>query len=156
MTKNKVLILLDGSEFRKKILPYIGRFLRPEENNLILFRVGEPPQTVYPVDGMFYIDLQTLDDMYGDEAKATITVQMREELLATKEALEEAGYTVSSEVRLGNVAQEALDYIHTHGIDLVAMTTRGRTGLSKALYGSIAEYVLRRVTIPVLLVRAPD
>lgn len=156
MTKNKVLILLDGSEFRKKILPHIGRFIRPEENNLILFRVGEPPQTVYPIDGMFYIDLQTLDDMYGDEAKATITVQMREELLATKEALEEAGYTVSREVRLGNVAGEALDYIYKHGIDLVAMTTRGRAGLSKALYGSIAEYILRRVTIPVLLVRSPD
>lgn len=57
MTKNKVLILLDGSEFRKKILPHIGRFIRPEENQLILFRVGKPPQPLYPYDDLFYIDL---------------------------------------------------------------------------------------------------
>ena len=156
MTKNKVLILLDGSEFRKRILPHIRRFLRPEENSLVLFRVGEPPQTIYPIDGMYFIDLQTLHDVYDDETQATIALQIREELLETKKALEEAGYTVSREVRLGNVAREALNYIHDHGIDLVAMTTRGRTGLSKALYGSIAEYILRRVTIPVLLVRSPD
>lgn len=156
MAKNKVLILLDGSEFRRRILPHIRRFIQPEENSLILLRVGEPPQTVYPIDGMFYIDLQTLHDIYDDESKTTITSQLRDELLETKEALEEAGYQVSREVRLGNIAQEALDYIHRHNIDLVAMTTRGRTGLSKALYGSIAEYILHHVTIPVLLVRAPD
>ncbi|MEZ4709924.1 MAG: universal stress protein [Caldilineaceae bacterium] len=156
MTKNKVLILLDGSEFRHRILPHIRRFIRPEENSLILFRVGEPPQTVYPIDGMFYVDLQTLHDLYDDETKATITSQMRDELLETKEALEGAGYSVSREVRLGNVAQEALDYIYRHKIDLVAMTTRGRSGLSKALYGSVAEHILRHVTIPILLVRSPD
>ena len=151
-----MLILLDGSEFRERILPHIRRFIRPEENKLILLRVGEPPQTVYPVDGMFYIDLHTIAELHDDQKKDTITSQLRDELLATKEALEEVGYTVSREVRLGYVAQEALDYIHAHHIDLVAMTTRGRTGLSKALYGSIADYILRHVTIPVLLVRSPD
>ena len=156
MTKNKVLILLDGSEFRQRILPHIRRFIKPDENSLVLFRVGEPPQTVYPIDGMFYNDLQTLHELYDDETKATITSQLRDELLATKGALEAVGYQVSREVRLGNIAQEALDYIHTNHIDLVAMCTRGRTGLSKALYGSVAEYILRNVTIPVLLVRSPD
>lgn len=118
--------------------------------------MDELPKAVYPLDGMFYIDLQTIYEIEDDQTKGAITAKLREELLATKQALEDAGYTVSREVRLGNVAREALNYIHAHGIDLVAMTTRGRTGLSKALYGSIAEYILRHVTIPVLLVRSPE
>ncbi len=51
MAKSKVLILLDGSEFRERILPHVRRFLRPEDNALILFRVAEHPRQVYFPEG---------------------------------------------------------------------------------------------------------
>ena len=38
---------------------------------------------------MFYVDLHTMSEIQDDQAEATITSQLREELLATKEALEE-------------------------------------------------------------------
>jgi nucleotide-binding universal stress UspA family protein len=41
--------------------------------------------------------------------------------------------------------------IRYHHIDLVAMTTHGRTGLRRVLLGSVAEHVLRHITVPVLL-----
>jgi nucleotide-binding universal stress UspA family protein len=38
-------------------------------------------------------------------------------------------------------------------VDLVAMTTHGRSGISRLIFGSVAEQVLRHVSVPVLLVR---
>lgn len=150
MAKSKVLILLDGSEFREQILPHVRRFLRPEDNELILFRVGEHPRQVYFPEGPILVDI--LDE----QAEAALTAQIRDEMLSTKQMLEEAGYEVHREVRLGSVAQQIVRFIQRAGIDLVAMTTYGRTGFSKLLYGSIAQHVLQHVTIPILLLRAPE
>lgn len=44
----------------------------------------------------------------------------------------------------------------TNGIDLIAMTTRGRCGLTKLLLGSVVDQVLDGATIPVLLRREPE
>lgn len=151
MTQNKVLILLDGSPFRERILPHVQRFLRPEENELILFRVGKRPQDVYVTDDPLYII-----DIFDEAAEATLTAQFRDEMLSVKQMLEEAGYAVRREVRLGSAATEIVRFIDRAGIDLVAMTTYGRTGFSKLLYGSIAQQVLQQVSIPILLLRASE
>ena len=42
------------------------------------------------------------------------------------------------------------------GADLIAMTTHGRTGLGRLLFGSVAEAVMRRANIPVFIVRAAE
>ncbi|MBV7339187.1 universal stress protein [Chloroflexi bacterium TSY] len=147
MTKNKVLILLDGSEFRERTLPHVRRYIPPTDNDLILFRVGDPPRTLYFPDEMLIIDLYLLGH---HQVQATIPAQLRDELLTTKDALEEAGYAVAGEARLGNVAQEVEHYITARDIDLVAMTVRDRIDMSKVLYGCIAEHIRRHVTIPAM------
>ncbi len=95
-------------------------------------------------------------DIFDEQAEATLTTQFRDEMLSTKQMLEEVGYEVHREVRLGSIAREIVRFIQRAGIDLVAMTTYGRTGFSKLLYGSIAEHVLQHVIIPILLLRAPE
>lgn len=150
MVKSKVLILLDGSAFRERILPHVQRFLRPEDNELILFRVGERPQEIYVSEQPIIIDI------FDEQAEVTLTAQIRDEMLAVKQMLEDAGYEVRREVRLGSVAQEIVHFIEQAGIHMVAMTTYGRTGFSKLLYGSIAQQVLQNVTIPVMLLRSPE
>lgn len=151
MKQSKVLILLDGSEFRRRILPHVQRFLRPEDNELLLFRVNEQPQVMLYLEGGLYYD-QSL----SESDKAALTEQLREEMLETKQLLEDAGYEVHREVRFGSVATEIERFIMQGDIDLVAMTTYGRRGLSKLLYGSIAEHLLHHVTIPIMLLRASD
>jgi nucleotide-binding universal stress UspA family protein len=65
------------------------------------------------------------------------------------------GLRVSSVVRYGHAAEEILDHAAFSGADLIAMSTHGRTGVSRWVLGSVAEKVLRASTIPLLLVRAP-
>ena len=70
--------------------------------------------------------------------------------------VQEAGVQVSSEIRRGDVAEEILRYIEEIGADLIVMSTHGRSGLGRWVYGSIADRVLRHSPVPVLLVRATE
>jgi len=50
--------------------------------------------------------------------------------------------------------EEILDHVTWDHIDLIAMATHGRTGLTRVVMGSVAEHVLRRTSVPMLLMRA--
>jgi nucleotide-binding universal stress UspA family protein len=57
----------------------------------------------------------------------------------------------------GDPADEIVRYAQSHGIDLIVMGTHGRTGVSRALLGSVAERVTRTASCPVLVVpQVPD
>ena len=64
------------------------------------------------------------------------------------------GLRVESHVRYGHPAEEIIEHIRHWRYDLVAMTTHGRSGVSRLLMGSVTESVIRGATIPVLVVRA--
>jgi len=65
----------------------------------------------------------------------------------------EAGAQVIAEIREGAPTREILRYAEEVRAGLVALATHGRTGLDRALMGSVAEEVLRKTTCPVLLRR---
>jgi nucleotide-binding universal stress UspA family protein len=167
MSRNQVLIPLDGSAFSERILPVVRRYLPPEENELILFQVVEPPD-----GGTGGITSLVADEILHDEIVARLlpaevalarhpiyASQVEDSVVANQEValqpivheLAAAGYTVSTEVAFGDPAPAIEQVIRQRRIDLVAMTTHGRTGLSRALLGSVAEHVLRHVVIPILL-----
>jgi nucleotide-binding universal stress UspA family protein len=64
------------------------------------------------------------------------------------------GLNVTTETLFGAPAQELVAYVRRAGIDLIVMGTHGRTGVSRALLGSVAEAVVRRAPCPVLTVPA--
>ena len=61
--------------------------------------------------------------------------------------------TVLTTVLTGKPADSIADYARTERFDLIVMGTHGRTGLSHALLGSVAERVVRKAPCPVLTVR---
>jgi nucleotide-binding universal stress UspA family protein len=63
------------------------------------------------------------------------------------------GILVRTAVRCGSPGAGIVDYAEEVAAGLVAMTTHGRTGLSRALMGSVAEEVLRKGSCPILLRR---
>jgi nucleotide-binding universal stress UspA family protein len=63
---------------------------------------------------------------------------------------------VVTEVREGSPADGVLEYVEETGIDLVAMGTRGRSGLDRLLLGSTTDRVVRRCPVPVLATQPAD
>jgi nucleotide-binding universal stress UspA family protein len=97
--------------------------------------------TSYPI----YLD----QDEWGmqKEAVQAYLDRVRQRLAATKVEIE----TI---VEVGGDAAAIIDYAHEHPVDLIVMATHGRSGLSRWVYGSVADKVLRGAEVPGLLVRA--
>jgi universal stress protein A len=66
------------------------------------------------------------------------------------------GVHASGVIRIGNPVDEILRYIDDEKVDLVAMSTHGRSGLAHLLMGSVAERVVRSSKAAVLTIRAPE
>jgi nucleotide-binding universal stress UspA family protein len=71
-------------------------------------------------------------------------------------ALRARGVSTTWAVRHGRPNEEILAAAAESGVDMIAMATHGRTGFGRLLFGSVAEAVLRRATVPVFLMRQPD
>jgi len=167
MTKRKVLVPLDGSEFSRQIIEQIRRFLRPDAHELILMRVAEapkgltgaPPRIVQP-SGPYVPEYASERDLefathpvYRSQKMEAAIAAMTDELASDRESLAVGGYTVSTEVRFGDPARLIVEYAEEESVDLIAMTTHGRTGLQRLMAGSVATHVLGHVRVPVFLFR---
>ncbi|MDY6912043.1 MAG: universal stress protein [Chloroflexota bacterium] len=67
--------------------------------------------------------------------------------------LREEGLSVSSELRSGSAADQIIAYAETENIDLIAMSTHGRSGIGRWVFGSVADKVLHAGNTPLMLVR---
>lgn len=167
MNKRKVLIPLDGSEFSRQIVRVVKSFFAPEEVSLILFRAVYPPTAqpeVRPYEvfagqaamgggyGAYTQDMNLQLENIARE-RETLRAEIQMALGQEAERLRQEGYEVKTEVHFGDAAQRIIDFVQDKEIDLVAMSTHGRTGLGRLVLGSVAERVLRSVATPVLLMR---
>lgn len=89
-----------------------------------------------------------------DEAYVERLTDRAQETLDAVEPVFDGVETVRSSVKTGRPADEILAYVEDNDIDLIAMGTRGRTGLARYLTGSVARRVLRLAPVPVLTVRS--
>jgi nucleotide-binding universal stress UspA family protein len=69
----------------------------------------------------------------------------------TKKAGEQ-GLKVTTDVRIGNPANEIVEYASGNGIDMIVLGAHGRTALGSALMGSITTEVIHKCKIPVLVI----
>src|SRR5207248_3163666 len=88
-------------------------------------------------------------------APMTVTLDAPEEILARQTApLRVAGIDLRMKTVFGETAPFAIvDGARREGVDLVALTTHGRSGLARWIFGSVAEEVLRTCRAPLLLQR---
>ena len=74
-------------------------------------------------------------------------------LAGLEEQLKNKGIDVQSEVPVGRGADEIINYADKNPFTLIVMATHGRSGLSRLVYGSVAEDVLLGVSNPLFLVK---
>ena len=140
----KILVPLDGSKVAEGVLPHAKALAYSEGAELILLTVGANP---------------TMEFMFSDPGLAQDAVAEQEErskkYIADIEAdLKAAGFKVSTLLRVGSVADVILGVAEELHVDVIAMSTHGRTGPARWLMGSVAERVVHSSKIPVLLIRS--
>jgi nucleotide-binding universal stress UspA family protein len=79
-----------------------------------------------------------------------------EEYLAKIRAeLSKDGLDVGAKVLTGRPAETIADFAQHNKVDIVAIATHGRSGISRWVFGSVADRLVRSLSAPVLLIR-PD
>ncbi len=145
----KILVPLDGSPFSEASIPYVKELAKGAGGEIILLRVSEPP--VLPADRSPAIKPSW--EEYRDILMAEIQRQAEEYLEGIKANLGKSGIKVRSQAILGKAAESILQIAQKEDINLIAMTTQGRTGISRWVYGSVASRIVEESLQTVLLIR---
>jgi nucleotide-binding universal stress UspA family protein len=139
----KILVPLDGSELSESVLNHVVTIATScQVPEVVLARVREPldKSVKKTLDAKIF---SQLDEAYYDEAANYL-----EEIATT---LKRKGIAVKVEVLSGKPAEEILKYSQRSGVDLIIMSTHGRSGVSRWVFGSVADKVIRQTEIPVLI-----
>jgi nucleotide-binding universal stress UspA family protein len=145
---NRMMIPLDGSELSKLALP-IGEVLAAKLNvGVTLFQMANIIHLYSDVSGTSaYIDYTKVNEYEKNRAIS--------EMIELEKDLKEDGLNVTNIVTSGtDAANEIIELCKKIGIDLVVMSTHGRSGLGRWVFGNVAEKVLRHGETPLLLVHA--
>jgi nucleotide-binding universal stress UspA family protein len=143
---HKILVPLDGSRRAERILPHVESLATTYGARIILLRV---------------VQIVVIGDGYKN-------VQYEESMAANRKTLKEAevyldevggrfknkGLKVEKITQIGPVVETILEKAAEKAVDLIAMTSHGRTGLSRVFYGSIAAGVIHCIDRPLLVIRS--
>jgi nucleotide-binding universal stress UspA family protein len=140
----RILLTLDRSPLAEQALPHAVAVAQAFGASIEL--VGVVPiaeQTTTYAAGVA-VDWESEVAQYGEYLAGVLS------------RVQEEGLRARSQILRGDVAGEILRHAEENDVDLVVMSTHGRSGLGRWVYGSIADRVLRHAATPVLLVRATE
>jgi nucleotide-binding universal stress UspA family protein len=133
----RIVVPLDGSDLAEEILPHVRTILRRTDAEIILVRAVPP--------------LPGEDALVAMEAALAAA---RNDLQEVADRMVEKGLRVTTRSILGSPAKVILEVAEEEpATTMIALATHGRTGLQRLLLGSVAEKVLRKSPVPVLVVR---
>ena len=151
MLYRKVLVTIDGSEFSLAALEHLARVQAAE---VVVFQVAESTP--------FLIARQTglMTDVPADLAKEIAERERRAvgvSLASAQERLRRLGIeNISTGKGEGKPGEAIVEFAQREGCDLVVMSTHGRTGVRRAMLGSVADYVVHNLSAAAVLLVRPE
>lgn len=126
----RIVVPLDGSLRSASILPHVAPLAKATGARLLFMITVEPgAKELYPVE------------------------VLARNLFREQKRLHKQGVQTEMSIRYGDPVEEILSFANDQHADLVAISTHGRTGLDRAVYGSVTESVLRKGPLPLLILR---
>lgn len=142
-----IVVPLDGSGWSQRAVPHAIDIARVSDAEVVLLHVFNPPARDYAPD---------LALAGGDDPLQTLREQAKQYLIGLRTELRNESCRVRTHLSEGpDTAHLICDYSRAEKADLIVMSTRGRSGLARLLFGSVAQQVMECIHIPVLLIK-PD
>jgi nucleotide-binding universal stress UspA family protein len=149
----RILVTLDGSLLAEQVLPHVRAVLEGlQDVQVYLLSVAQlvdysaASAMAYPMSMLPARAVDEDAERRRIETDCAITCGIDINWRARRDRL--------SEVRFGRPAEEIISFAADMKVELIAMSTHGRSGLARWAYGSVADRVLHAARCPVLLVRA--
>lgn len=146
---SKMLVPLDGSKEGEAVIPYIEELVSKLGGEIIFFQVLALAYHVH-ISGDAAVQVP-----YTEKEMEPLKMSAQSYLKKMGSKLKERGIPTKYEVKVGAAGYEIIKLADEINADLVAMSTHGRSGIGRLVFGSITERVVRSGNTPVLLVRSP-
>jgi nucleotide-binding universal stress UspA family protein len=148
-----ILVPLDGSDTGALAVPAAVEMARRFGARLLLLQVIETGRT------SFVLGLNAATGGLTDPSAITTEMQARVDtarayLSAYAEQLGSDGLAVQYEVRDGAPGEAILDAARESGADLIVISSHGRGGLGRFVFGSVTDHTVRNAAVPVLVIHA--
>ena len=141
----RIMAPLDGSALAEQALPHAIALAKYSGAELILLRV------LVPLSRSHNVPEAALQR--AEESTAAGAAEYMERIAA---GISEQGISVQVVTTEGRPHVEITAYVDDNQVDLIVMSTRGQSGISRWLMGSVADRVVRGASVPVLLVRTQN
>jgi len=145
----KILVPLDGSQLAECVLPHVESIAKGcSAQNVTFIRIVEP----------FYISGEgaaVFSQKDEDRINSENVAAAENYLSRMINRIKYNGVNVQSKVIMGKATESIADYATKNEVDLIIIATHGRSGISRWVWGSVADRILRSACVPVLMVRAP-
>ena len=141
----KILVPLDRSKRAEAILPHVEDLAQNYKAEVVFMKVVVPPFTAAPTKKS--VEQQQLDLELQEK-------QAGEYLADLKQRFIDQGIWASTHLTHGPVVEGIISAAESEEVDLIAIASHGRGGLSRAFYGSVTAALLQRVDRPLLLIRS--
>lgn len=147
----KILVPLDGSELSEAILPHVSKLAKSMGAHVVLLRV-----VPHPMQEMVLTSLPSITVQHFPAAPEQDLFAHAEGYLQRIAFDHFPDQDITLQVASGPTEENILGIATNLGVDLIAMTTHGRSGLSRMVMGSVADEIVRQSHLPILLLRPPN
>lgn len=141
-----VLVPLDGSSLAEQVLPHVRALPinQPDACITLLMSVSpyEHPQLAHGESVFVHPTAPNTERHHAQRYLNEIAHHLQAE-----------GYRVSIEISNRKAEDAIVEYASLHNVDLIAIATHGRSGISRWLFGSVTQKVLQAAAVPVLVIR---
>ena len=144
-----ILVPLDGSKLAECVLPHVETLVKGSQAKRVIFaRVVEP--FLPPTSEYIFSDDQI--KKVDKENRAYAEKYLKEIVGQAKYG---SGVRIETTILSGNVPDSLAEFANKNGADIIVIATHGRSGVSRWVWGGVADRILRSSCVPVLMVRAP-
>jgi nucleotide-binding universal stress UspA family protein len=138
------------------VIPHVTEIAQRFEAELIFLEAIAPPNpALFAADSEAGMAAELVMEEIED-AQEELRTSGRARLQALCDRMGGLGIRASYQIVDGDPAREIDEFARANSVDLIAMTSHGRTGLIRAILGSVTDAVIRESVTPVLVVRAKE
>jgi nucleotide-binding universal stress UspA family protein len=151
----KILVPMDGSRFGNRAMKYAIDLAQQYKASLLLVQVVQPTRPIPPVDPTGLTSPVASQITFDQAALADRRNLSRAKRYLAGKVREMKAKNIPAEYRAteGDAAAHIMEIGRKNKVDLIVMTTHGRSGFRRAIMGSVADKVIRESGDPVLVVR---
>jgi nucleotide-binding universal stress UspA family protein len=154
----RIIVPLDGSRLSAQAVPYAAEVGKRFDAEIILVRVL-PPAGLSLLPPSAGAEETEANDIIPYEARmkdVDNASNAKRYLMNWAQSLKAQGVKVSYQVTIGSPAKSIMELAQAQQASLIVMMSHGRGAFRRAIMGSVADEILRRSSLPVLIVRPKD